>query len=131
MSTYNGWTNYATWRINLEIVDDAFSGSDFSDWSSTYELAQSMKDYVEEILYDKGESPAVDYAMAFIAEVNWQEIASHYENEIAEANKVPETCKYCGDNITEDSKGTWVDDTDGDVCSGNDDLENENGSHQP
>ena len=21
MDTYNGWTNYATWRINLEMLD--------------------------------------------------------------------------------------------------------------
>lgn len=21
MTTYNGWTNYATWRVNLEIFD--------------------------------------------------------------------------------------------------------------
>ena len=25
--TYNGWTNYATWRVNLEIFD----GMDFRD----------------------------------------------------------------------------------------------------
>ena len=23
--TYNGWTNYATWRINLEIFDGLYS----------------------------------------------------------------------------------------------------------
>ena len=22
MSQYNGWTNYATWRVNLEILGD-------------------------------------------------------------------------------------------------------------
>lgn len=37
-------------------------------------------------------------------------------------------CKYCGETLYQES-GTWVDDTGGDVCSGNDDLENENEPH--
>ena len=68
-TTYNGWTNYATWRVNLEMFD----GSD-QFWS-----ADSARDFVEEIIIDSTpEGVARDYALAFIADVNWHEIAEHY-----------------------------------------------------
>ena len=72
---YNGWTNYATWRVNLELFD----GSD-QFWT-----ADSARDFVEEIIIDSTpEGVARDYALAFIADVNWHEIAEHYlENEEA------------------------------------------------
>ena len=41
-TTYNGWTNYATWRVNLELFD----GSD-QFWS-----ADSAREFVEEIIYE-------------------------------------------------------------------------------
>lgn len=40
-------------------------------------------------------------------------------------------CKYCGEWLRTEGNDVWVDDTDGDVCSGNDDLENENEPHEP
>jgi hypothetical protein len=72
-NTYNGWTNYATWRVNLEMFD----GSDQA-WS-----ADSAKEYVEETIIDSTpEGIARDYALAFLSDVNWVEIAEHYqENE--------------------------------------------------
>jgi hypothetical protein len=70
--TYNGWTNYATWRVNLEMFDG----------SETYWTAESAKDFVEEIIIDSTpEGVARDYALAFIDDVNWQEIAEHYQEE--------------------------------------------------
>jgi hypothetical protein len=77
-TTYNGWTNYATWRVNLEIFD----GIDPSDmgWQrlDTYELSQCLKEYANEILeIDAKEGLALDYARAFISDVNWREIARH------------------------------------------------------
>jgi hypothetical protein len=69
---YNGWTNYATWRINLEMFD----GSD-QYWS-----ADSAKEFVEEIIIDSTEEGvARDYALAFLSDVNWYEIAEHYQEE--------------------------------------------------
>ena len=66
---YNGWTNYATWRVNLEMFD----GSD-QFWT-----ADSAREFVEEIIIDSTpEGVARDYALAFIADVNWHEIAQHY-----------------------------------------------------
>jgi len=75
MSTYNGWTNYATWRINLEMFD----GSE-DTWT-----ADSAKEWVEEVIESTTtEGVARDYAMAFVNEVNWHEIAAHYQGEEVE-----------------------------------------------
>ena len=43
MDTYNGWTNYATWRINLEMLDgfEADSNMPVDDVSD-------MADYLQE-----------------------------------------------------------------------------------
>jgi hypothetical protein len=69
-TTYNGWTNYATWRVNLEMFD----GSD-QYWS-----VASAKEYVEEVIYSTtSEGVARDYALAFLSDVNWYEIAEHYQ----------------------------------------------------
>jgi hypothetical protein len=72
---YNGWTNYATWRVNLEMFD----GSD-QYWS-----ADSAREFVEEIIIDSTEEGvARDYALAFLSDVNWYEIAEHYQEEEGE-----------------------------------------------
>ena len=67
--TYNGWTNYATWRVNLEVFD-VIAG----EWT-----AHSAKDFAEELVYQTThEGLGRDYALAFLADVNWHEIAEHY-----------------------------------------------------
>lgn len=86
--TYNGWTNYATWRVNLEIFD----GMDPREmgWRriDVYDLGQALKSYANEIIeMDTKEGLALDYARAFISDVNWYEIARHmrddyYDDEI-------------------------------------------------
>lgn len=71
---HNGWTNYATWRVNLEIFD----GNDFDTWqgyASAYDLGQALKEYVTELV--SGNDLATDYALAFLSDVNWYEIAEH------------------------------------------------------
>ena len=69
---YNGWTNYATWRVNLELFD----GSE-GTWT-----ADSARDFVEDVIIDSTpDGIARDYALAFISDVNWHEIAAHYEAE--------------------------------------------------
>ena len=72
---YNGWTNYATWRINLEIFD----GMDFTGYSrDTFTLSEQLKDFVEDCVFDAYDEGLVkDYANAFINDVNWYEIAEH------------------------------------------------------
>lgn len=79
MTTYNGWTNYATWRVNLEIFD----GFDISEYSKdTYELSEQLKDYAEEVIFQGQDGTLIaSYAFAFIYDVNWYEIAEHLINE--------------------------------------------------
>ena len=69
---YNGWTNYATWRVNLELFDGLYS-----DMGGEKVTAESCKDYAEEVVSESGEGLALDYARAFLANVNWNEIADH------------------------------------------------------
>jgi len=82
---YNGWTNYATWRINLEIFDGA-QVSDFfygQEIDHPTDMIESLKMYAEDIIFnDCGEGLARDYAFAFINEVNWYEIAEHFFDQI-------------------------------------------------
>jgi hypothetical protein len=79
MSTYNGWTNYATWRVNLEIFD----GLDVEDmgWNELelYDMAQAFKEYANEVIeMGAQEGLALDYARAFLSDVDWYDIAKHY-----------------------------------------------------
>lgn len=76
---YNGWTNYATWRINLEIFDGFEPNEYYSafDPSNAYQLGESLKDYATEIIEQSGDGLARDYALAFISDINWYEIADH------------------------------------------------------
>ncbi len=68
MEKYNGWTNYATWRVNLEILSDM----EFDEKVS----ADYLKDLVEDCVFiDVKDCLATDYARAFIAQVNFYEIA--------------------------------------------------------
>ena len=69
MEKYNGWSNYATWRVNLEILGDM----EFDE--------QVSADYLQEIVYDcvftnkDVNGLAKDYALAFLRDVNFYEIA--------------------------------------------------------
>jgi len=82
---YNGWTNYATWRINLEMVEADGYYAVLEDWHPTstpddlkYDLPHVIKDNCTDTLREEhGEGLTLDYALAFIDDVNWREIASH------------------------------------------------------
>ena len=80
-STYNGWKTYATWRVNLEMFDgtnlEDLTGR--TDWENPYDLADFLYDWAVEII--ENDTPdgglARDYALAFLDDVNWKEIAEH------------------------------------------------------
>jgi len=69
ITKHNGWTNYATWRVNLEMFD----GLDHKGGVH----ADDCKEYAEMLIENEstGSGFALDYAMAFLQDVNWQEIA--------------------------------------------------------
>jgi len=75
-TTYNGWTNYSTWRINLEfgLSDGGFESYD----------AEMLREFVEESLELECDNPTtLSYALAFIDDVSWYKIAKHIEEEVA------------------------------------------------
>ena len=76
--TYNGWTNYATWRVMLEIFD-GLSPQDITGRSlpARSELKDALKEYAEEIIDQSPDGLAKDYALAFISDVDWWEIADN------------------------------------------------------
>lgn len=80
---YNGWTNYATWRVNLEICDEhaQYLAESRETFSSMSDLAQAFEDAVEEAITKDGmieDGLALDYARAFLSDVDWWDIAEHH-----------------------------------------------------
>lgn len=71
--TYNGWTNYETWRVNLEMFDADFSSD--NDMNA-YDLGQSLREMALETVGSQASGIAWDYAEAFLNSVNWYEIAA-------------------------------------------------------
>jgi len=74
---YNGWHNYETWRINLEIFDGyEISNNEFE--LGSYALKDCLSEYAYEIvMMNIPEGLCKDYASAFLDAVNWYEIADH------------------------------------------------------
>ena len=71
----NGWTNYATWRITLE----------WFDYDHYEEVTpEGLQELVEEGLYEQAQDNSLvyGYALAFINDVNWHEIAQHINNNL-------------------------------------------------
>jgi len=75
---YNGWTNYATWRVNLEILGDI----EF-DYAVT---ADDLQEIVEDCVFTNRSNGGLieDYARAFLSDVNYAEIANHINELIKE-----------------------------------------------
>lgn len=83
-TTYNGWTNYATWRVNLELFDYYNVNEQFSSKPEAHDLADELRELAEQAIEDdcrEGSKIALPYALAFLSEVNWYEIA---ESKIAD-----------------------------------------------
>jgi hypothetical protein len=69
-NTYNGWTNYATWRIALEIFDGYEP-----DYMVT---AQDCEEMAEQVIFQNSADTLADsYARAFLSDVNYYEIANN------------------------------------------------------
>jgi len=88
--TYNGWEGkgnkasaYATWRIMLELVDPEWLREAFPAGEPTvYGLAEHIKEETTSFVCESVNDPnaehvATQYAMAFLEEVSWMEIAEH------------------------------------------------------
>lgn len=92
MSEYNGWGNYETWCINLEMFD-GMTPEDFGfdkheldtdDYASVEKLGMALEMYACEIVEQDAKGFALDLAHRFLAKVYWDEIASHMIYDYAE-----------------------------------------------
>jgi hypothetical protein len=91
MTQYNGWTNYETWRVNLEMLD-GMTVEDFGyesraldtdDYETIERLADSLEMYVSEMVEQDAKGFALDLAQSFLAKVDWMEIAEHMVEDYA------------------------------------------------
>ncbi|MDB4261359.1 hypothetical protein N9878_00690 [bacterium] len=73
---YNGWTNFETWKVNLEMFDGWDNDGQDVTPDSLQEIAENHLAFGVE-----DNSLALSYALAFISEVNWHEIAEHINEE--------------------------------------------------
>ena len=76
MTRYMGYANAATWRVKT----DVFKDFDLDDWCldmlDANELAGWMRDHTREIIEEAAQPGlARDYALAFLSDVNWAELA--------------------------------------------------------
>lgn len=76
---HNGWTNYATWLVNLELFDGLWLPEYFEHNDLPDDLAEWCKEYVEDYIEQSigTQDLASGWAFAFIADVDWQSIANH------------------------------------------------------
>lgn len=108
--SYNGWSNYETWRVVTDFADDYIntlieSGEVFG---STEDLAANVKEAtMDEIKEDSTWGVAENFALAFIDGVDWQEIADAavgdnpglIEGEDEEED-IPLKCMVCGRDLS-------------------------------
>jgi hypothetical protein len=74
---YNGWTNYATWRVHLEMFDGIDPADLFPEALQIGELADALRYYASEHIEETSSGVARDYALAFLSDVNFYSIARH------------------------------------------------------
>ncbi len=88
-TTHNGWSNYATWRIDLELCSDILNSLDASDLrnictdpeTARIDLADYLQATCKEIISDEdsdAQTLATQYALAFLGQVNFWEIAESH-----------------------------------------------------
>lgn len=99
--TYNGWTNYETWVVNLWMDNDGFSddcremaarcvrdaaGGSCPDGAAIRALADELKEQHEEHMQTVCTVPGVfgDLLNGALSSVNWAEIARYYIDEVKE-----------------------------------------------
>ena len=76
--SYNGWSNYETWRINLEFVDGtSLDDLGFESDAEVKAVAGLLESLCTDQICEQAQGLAKDLACCFLDQVNWREIAEH------------------------------------------------------
>lgn len=85
---YNGWKNYETWNANLWMDNDGMTEhwqeraaelvTDDGDRDVTCQLADEIKQWIEDNRPEVPVSMYLDLLLASISEIDTYEIAEHY-----------------------------------------------------
>ena len=89
---FNGWTNYQTWRINLELgITD---NKNLAHWDE-----EQIEEWVTEYIDDESTGLANDLARTFLRAVNWHELCAHLRNTFGICRNCHEETEneYCAD----------------------------------
>lgn len=85
--TVNGWTNHATWLVNLWLGEYNYDPSELSGLSR-YDAVQALKDTVDNMVTDYGSNEpkgfVSDLINSALADVNWYEVADHFLEDLPE-----------------------------------------------
>ena len=88
--TYEGFTNYATWRV----IEEVYFNRLISIMEIFYENyngevdEETVRDYAEEVIFTNSNSElATGYAKEFLSYVNWEEIAEHIKENIKQTKE--------------------------------------------
>jgi len=73
----NGWTNAATWTVNLWFGDDWAAMNEEGESLSADYLREYVQDYVDQMLGERPNGFISD--MLDLGGVNWYELARHYD----------------------------------------------------
>jgi hypothetical protein len=90
MATYNGWSNYPTWNVNLWLDNDEGLPNDVHRMvhrsADVYALSENIKTFVcEDLAPNLSASFASDLLGYALDCVDWCEIAQSWRDDYAEA----------------------------------------------
>jgi hypothetical protein len=75
-TVYDGWSSYATWRVNSEFFDDGKIKK--YEPIDKYDPATNLMEIVEDYIMENSTGYAESYAREFLHDVDWQEIVDHH-----------------------------------------------------
>lgn len=75
---YNGWSNYETWRIALEVFDGYQIPEEIAT-EGEIDVVEHLKEIVDLVVFEGINESTLAHGLlvSFISEVNFHEIAEH------------------------------------------------------
>jgi hypothetical protein len=73
---YNGWANHPTYQVGLDLFDELPLGLD-----KERVAPEECREYAESVVRDGADGFALEYALSFLDQVDWRQIADHVNGE--------------------------------------------------